>query len=168
MNKQQALLPLATVDQWLNIFSENWLGQSLGLVFTGSLLGMVFAYTVRFLAVSFNPVDSNLSAIAPTMDMVAYSLGTSRRGVLWKIHFPLIRSGLMTGFIIAFVDVMKEMPATLLLRPFGFNTLATRIWELTAESYWEEAALPALTIVGVALVPVLLLIKFGKSKIKPL
>ena len=163
-----ALLPLAAVDQWINVFSESWFDQRWGLIFTGSMLGMVFAYTVRFLAVSFNPVDANLSAIVPTMDMVAYTLGASHIHVLWKIHFPLIRGGLITGFIIAFVDVMKEMPATLLLRPFGFNTLATRIWELTAESYWEDAALPALTIVAVALIPVLVLIKFGKSKIKPI
>lgn len=158
------LLPLATADRWLNHVSERWFNESLGLLLTGSIAGMVFAYTARFLAVSFNSVDTNLSAITPTMDMAAFTLGNHRREVLWKIHVPLLRNGLVIGFIIVFVDVMKEMPATLLLRPFGFSTLATRIWELTAESYWSEAALPALTIVCAALIPVLFLIKLGNPE----
>ncbi len=157
------LVPLSTLDHWLDDLATSWFDLSIGLLFTGSMLGMVFAYTVRFLAVAFNPVDTNLSKVTPTMDMAAHSLGASRRRVLRRIHLPLIESGMITGFIIVFVDVMKEMPATLLLRPFGYDTLATRIWELTSESYWEDAALPALTIVCSALIPVLLLIKLSKK-----
>lgn len=156
------LIPLAFADRWLNVFSSNVFDQKWGLIFTGSIIGLVFAYSVRFLTVSFNAIDSNLSTITPSMDKVSYSLGKSYRHTLWKVHVPLLRSGMLTGCIIVFVDVVKEMPATLLLRPFGFNTLSTRIWELTAEAYWEDAALPSLTIVIAALIPVIMLIRMGR------
>lgn len=158
-----ALVPLAFADHLVNYFSETMINRSVGLIFTGSLFGLIFAYTVRFLTIPFNSIASNLSNITPNMDKAAFSLGATVKQTLFRVHFPLIRGGMVTGFIIVFVDVMKEMPATLLLRPFGFNTLSTRIWELTAEAYWEDAALPALTIVMIALIPVFMLIGFGKK-----
>jgi iron(III) transport system permease protein len=97
--------------------------------------------------------------ITAGMDMAARSLGTSPWGVLQRVHLPLLRGGLGCAAILVFVDVMKEMPATLLLRPFGYDTLAVRIWQLTSESFWEAAALPALTIVAGGMLPVLLLIR---------
>jgi iron(III) transport system permease protein len=119
----------------------------------------VFAYLVRFLAVSSQALEAGLAQITPSMDMAARSLGASPGGVLRRVHVPLLRGSLGCAAILVFVDVMKEMPATLLLRPFGYDTLAVRIWQLTSESFWEAAALPALTIVAGGILPVLLLIR---------
>jgi iron(III) transport system permease protein len=93
------------------------------------------------------------------MDMAGRSLGAGAGRVLWRIHLPLMRRGLSAALILVFVDVMKEMPATLLLRPFGYDTLAVRIWQFTSESLWEAAALPALTIVAAGVLPVLVLVR---------
>jgi iron(III) transport system permease protein len=122
------------------------------------MVGLIFAYLVRFLAVSLQTVEASLLKITPNMDMAGRSLGVGKGGVLWRIHLPLIRGGLSSAAILVFVDVMKEMPATLLLRPFGYETLAVRVWQLTSEALWEVAALPALTIVAAGILPVILLV----------
>lgn len=151
------LVPLAFVDHSLDALLLAFWGTGTGLILTGSMVGLVFAYLVRFLAVSCQTVEASLLKITPSMDMAGRSLGVSQGGVLWRIHLPLIRGGLCTAAILVFVDVIKEMPATLLLRPFGYETLALRVWELTSESLWQAAALPALTIVAVGILPVLIL-----------
>ena len=151
------LMPLAFLDHILDHFLRRALGVSSGLLITGSMGGLVLAYLVRFLAVSSQTVEASLVKITPSMDMAARSLGHSAGGVLRHIHLPLLRSSLCCAAILVFVDVMKEMPATLLLRPFGYDTLAVRVWQFTSESMWEAAALPALTIVAGGIVPVLLL-----------
>jgi iron(III) transport system permease protein len=153
------LIPLSAIDHTLDDFLRRTWGVSSGLLFTGSMAGLVFAYLVRFLAISSQTVEASLVKITPTMDMAARSLGTSPGGVLRRVHLPLLRGGLGCAAILVFVDVMKEMPATLLLRPFGYDTLAVRIWQLTSESLWEAAALPALTIVAAGILPVLLLMR---------
>jgi iron(III) transport system permease protein len=153
------LIPLAFVDHSLDAFLRRTFGISSGLLLTGSMAGLVFAYLVRFLAISSQTLEAGLMKITPSMDMAARSLGTSPGGVLRRIHLPLLRGSLGCAAILVFVDVMKEMPATLLLRPFGYDTLAVRIWQLTSESFWEAAALPALTIVAGGILPVLLLIR---------
>jgi iron(III) transport system permease protein len=153
------LMPLSSIDHTLDDFLRRTWGISSGLLFTGSMAGLVFAYLVRFLAISSQTVEASLVKITPSMDMAARSLGTSPGGVLRRIHLPLLRGGLGCAAILVFVDVMKEMPATLLLRPFGYDTLAVRIWQLTSESLWEAAALPALTIVAGGILPVLLLMR---------
>lgn len=158
------LAPLAFLDHTLDAFLQKTLAISSGLLLTGSMIGLVFAYLVRFLAVSFQTVEASLVKITPTMDMAGRSLGISTGGVLWRIHLPLIRRGLIAALILVFVDVMKEMPATLLLRPFGYDTLAIRVWQFTSESLWESAALPALTIVVAGILPVLVLVK-GHSRL---
>lgn len=135
------------------------LGAAPGLWLTGSLVGLVFAYLVRFLAVSSQTVEASLAKITPSMDMAARSLGQSPAGVLWRVHLPLLRRGLLTAALLVFVDVMKEMPATLLLRPLGYETLAVRVWQFTSESLWEAAALPALTIVAAGILPVVVLVR---------
>ncbi|MFQ5916626.1 MAG: ABC transporter permease [Candidatus Binatia bacterium] len=152
------LVPLAFFDHSLDALLQSTVGISIGLVFTGSMFGLVFAYLVRFLAVGCQTVEASLSKVTPNMDMAGRSLGVSKGGVLWRIHLPLIRGGLSAAAILVFVDVMKEMPATLLLRPFGYETLAVRVWQLTSESLWEAAALPALTIVVAGILPVMLLV----------
>ncbi|HXH12765.1 MAG TPA: iron ABC transporter permease [Alphaproteobacteria bacterium] len=158
------LVPLAALDRALGDILHRTLGISAGLLLTGSMVGLVFAYLVRFLAISIQTVEASLIKITPNMDMAARSLGTGSAGVLWRIHLPLLKGSLGCAAILVFVDVMKEMPATLLLRPFGYDTLAVRIWQLTSESFWEVAALPALTIVVGGILPVLVLIR----RVRPL
>jgi iron(III) transport system permease protein len=153
------LAPLAFLDHTLDAFLQKTVGISSGLLLIGSMVGLVFAYIVRFLAVSFRTVEASLVKITPNMDMAGRSLGAGAGRVLWTIHLPLIRRGLITALILVFVDVMKEMPATLLLRPFGYDTLAVRVWQFTSESLWDAAALPALTIVAAGILPVLVLVK---------
>lgn len=156
------LIPLAFLDHTLDDLLTRTLGISTGLLLTGSMIGLVFAYLVRFLAISIQTVEASLIKITPSMDMAARSLGTGSTGVLRRVHLPLLKGGLACAAILVFVDVMKEMPATLLLRPFGYDTLAVRIWQLTSESFWEAAALPSLTIVLGGLFPVLILIRYGR------
>jgi iron(III) transport system permease protein len=144
-----------------------WLDRRVGGLFlVGSLAGLVFAYVVRFLAPGFQAVDAGLARITPSMDMAARSLGMGPGGVLRRVHFPLLRRSLLTAALLVFVDAMKEMPATLLLRPLGYDTLAVRVWQFTSESLWEAAALPALTIVVAGVVPVVLLIR-GSGAVSP-
>jgi iron(III) transport system permease protein len=161
------LIPLSFIDHTLDDFLQRTLGISSGLLLTGSMAGLVFAYLVRFLAISSQTVEASLVKITPSMDMAARSLGSSPGGVLRRVHLPLIRGGLGCAAILVFIDTMKEMPATLLLRPFGYDTLAVRIWQLTSESFWEAAALPALTIVVGGIVPVLMLMRRSRLVLSP-
>jgi iron(III) transport system permease protein len=153
------LIPLSFIDHTLDHLLQRTLGISSGLLLTGSMVGLVFAYLVRFLAVSGQTVEASLVKITPTMDMAARSLGSSAGGVLRRVHLPLLRGSLGCAAILVLVDVMKEMPATLLLRPFGYDTLAVRVWQLTSESLWEAAAFPALTVVAGGIFPVLMLVR---------
>jgi iron(III) transport system permease protein len=159
------LVPLAYIDRTIDVFLRATLDYASGLLLTGSIVGLIFAYVVRFLAVSHQTVEASLIKITPNMDMAARSLGATPGRLLRYIHVPLIRTSLISAAILVFVDVMKEMPATLLLRPFGYDTLAIRVWQLTSESLWELAALPALTIVAAGMLPVLILIR---SSVRPL
>ncbi|MGH7373721.1 MAG: ABC transporter permease, partial [Candidatus Rokuibacteriota bacterium] len=153
------LLPLAWVDHALVPPLERALGRPLGLLLTGSAAGLILAYVVRFLAVGLQTVEASLGKIPPSLDDAARALGAHAGTALRRVHLPLIRGGLLTAVVIVFVETMKEMPATLLLRPFGLNTLAVEIWERTSEAMWQEAAVPALTLVGIGLLPVILLIR---------
>ena len=137
---------LGTLQRVFGFAQQQWL--------VGGVFVLIAAYWVRFLAVAAGPVDAGLDRIRPTIPEAARSLGVSGPQLLWRIYLPMLRPGLLTALILVFVDVMKEMPATLLLRPFGWDTLAVRIFELTSEGEWYRAALPALTLVVVGLVPV--------------
>jgi iron(III) transport system permease protein len=112
-------------------------------------------------------VDASLAAVSPSLDDAARSLGAGVGGTLRRVHLPLIRGGLGTAFILVLVETMKEMPATLLLRPFGLDTLAVEVWERTSEAMWEEAALPALLIVAAGLGPVILALRWGAGASRP-
>jgi len=149
------LLPMAWLDRILGDTLRETFGINVGLVLTGSAVGLVFAYLVRFLAVSFQTVEASLSKVPRNLDEAARSLGIGTGRTLGQVHLPLIRRGLLAALALVFLDVMKEMPATLLLRPFGLNTLAVGVWQFTSESLWEEAAVPALAIVAAGLVPVI-------------
>jgi iron(III) transport system permease protein len=158
------LAPLAWVDHVFGHAVAWAFGHSAGLVLTGSTAGLLFAYVVRFLAVSLQTVEASLGKIPSSLDDAARSLGASIGGTLRRIHLPLMRGGVLTALILVFVETMKEMPATLLLRPFGLDTLAVAVWERTSESLWAEAAAPALAIVAAGLVPVLVVIRLSARR----
>ena len=124
---------------------------------------MLLALAARFLAVAFQPIDAAMQRITPNQNNAARALGLSPRQTLFRLQLPMVRGGLLTAILIVFVDVMKEMPITLMTRPFGWDTLAVRVFEMTSEGMWERAALPSLAIVLTGLLPVILLVK--KSEI---
>lgn len=158
------LIPVAFVDHELTRMLEAATGRPLGLVLTGSAATLLFAYVVRFLAVAYHTVDASLTRIPPSLDDAARALGAGLTGTLGRVHLPLLRGGLLTALILVFVETMKEMPATLLLRPFGLDTLAVGVWQRTAESLWAEAAVPALAIVAAGLGPVFLAIRMTERR----
>jgi iron(III) transport system permease protein len=158
------LLPLAWVDHTLVPGLERVLGRPLGLLLTGSAAGLILAYVVRFLAVGLQTVEASLGKIPASLDDAARVLGARAGSALRRVHLPLVRGGLLTALVLVFVETMKEMPATLLLRPVGLNTLAVEIWERTSEAMWQEAAVPALTLVAVGLLPVALLIRLTSRR----
>ena len=151
------MLPLGIVDNQLDLWLEQQFGIRSGLLFSGTLFALLLAYAVRFLAVALQGIEAGLGQIKPSMDQAARSLGLNARQVLWRVHIPLLRGSVLTALLLVFVDVLKELPATLLLRPFNFNTLAVRSFELASDERLAAAALPALMIVLVGLGPVLLL-----------
>ncbi|HAD09151.1 MAG TPA: ABC transporter permease [Porticoccaceae bacterium] len=145
------------IDNFFNSIWSFFGGVAPGQVIGGSALALVMAYVVRFLAVAVGPLESGLGRIKPSISEAARSLGANSRAIFRRVYLPLLRPGLLTAILLVLVDVMKEMPATLLLRPFGWDTLAVRIYEMTSEGEWERAALPALAIVAAGLLPVILL-----------
>jgi iron(III) transport system permease protein len=152
-----ALIPLTALDHALILWFREQYGMTIGLVITGTVTALIFAYLARFLAVALNAVESSLARIRPSLDEAARSLGVSRAGVLARVHVPLLSGGIISGLLLVFVDVMKELPATIVLRPFNFETLATQVYILAADERLAEAATPSLIIVAVGLIPVLLL-----------
>lgn len=152
------LLSLAWVDHRLQDLAGA-LGFSVGLLFTGSALGMVFAYVVRFLALGLHTLEAQMTRLSPTLDDAARGLGADRLEVMWRVHLPLLRVALVSSALLVFVETMKELPATVLLRPLAGDTLATAVWQSTSESLWQAAAPPALAIILVALVPVVVLVR---------
>lgn len=151
------LLPFAWADHAVNAAAESLFGVSTGLILSGTVVAVSFAYLVRFLALSFGSVEASLGRITADMDGAARTLGQGPLGTLRLVHLPLIRGGVLTGALLVFVDVMKELPATLVLRPFNFSTLATRIYEYASDERFEECGLWALTIVVTGILPVILL-----------
>ncbi|HIO92717.1 MAG TPA: iron ABC transporter permease [Leucothrix mucor] len=153
------MTPFAFVDNALDSWMQATFGLSTGLILSGTVFALLFAYTVRFLAVSVQAIESGLGKIKPTMDDAGRSMGLSPMSVLRQIHLPLMRGTVLTALLLVFVDVLKELPATLILRPFNFNTLAVRAHELAADERLADAATPALMIVLVGIIPVILLSK---------
>lgn len=151
------LIPIGTLDNALDAWMRSTFGVSTGLLLSGTIIALVFAYLVRFLAVGFNAVESSLVRIKPSFDDAARSLGYSPGQTLLHVHAPLMTSGLLTAAILVFVDVMKELPATLIVRPFNFDTLAVQVYRLASDERLAEAAAPALAIVVVGILPVIVL-----------
>ncbi len=137
----------------------SWFGVDIGLLFTGTVLGLVGAYVVRFHAQAYFSLESRMARIPPNLDDAARALGADRARVLTDVHLPLLWPGVVTAALLVTVEVIKELPATALLRPLGRDTLAIMTWEATKDSRFDTAALPALLIVLVGLVPVVVLVK---------
>ncbi len=156
-------VPLVWVDRRMIDVADAWFGADIGLVFTGSILGLVVAYLVRFHALAFFAVEGRMARIDPNLDDAARALGADRTRVLADVHLPLLGPGISTAALLVLVDVMKELPATALLRPLGHDTLAVTVWEATKDSRLDTAALPALLIVLVGLVPVVLLVRMMRN-----
>ncbi|NQV81215.1 MAG: iron ABC transporter permease [Alphaproteobacteria bacterium] len=151
------LIPFGAFDNALDGWARELFGVSTGLLLSGTVAAVMFAYVVRFFALSYGALESGLGRIKPSMEMAARTLGAGPTGTLLRVHLPLMKGTLLTAALLIFVDVMKELPATLLLRPFNFDTLATYVYQFGSSEQFELSALGALTIVAVGLVPVVLL-----------
>ncbi len=151
------LIPVTRLDHWLAAVWLDVSGQSTGLLLTGGVAALIYAYLARFLAIALHTVESGLLRVTPSMDAAAKSLGCAPLEALRRVHLPLLRGSLFTAGILVFVDVMKELPATLVMRPFNFDTLATQTFTLASDERLAEASTAALAIVAVGLVPVFLL-----------
>jgi len=152
------LVPVILLSNSIQELLRTWFGSSAPVfMLQGTLTAVLLGYLARFLAVGFNPIESGLQRITKNVDEAAIGLGVTGAKLLRQIHVPLLRASLATAATLVFVDIMKEMPITLIVRPFGWDTLAIRVFEMTSEGEWERAALPSLAIVLVGLVPVAML-----------
>lgn len=151
------LLPVARLDAWLASAIMDLTGRSPGLLLTGGIAALVYAYLVRFLAVSLHTVEAGLAKVTQSMDDAAHSLGHGAAATLWRVHLPMLHGSLLTAGLLVFVEVMKELPATLVMRPFNFDTLATQAYTLATDERLNEASTAALAIVAVGMLPLILL-----------
>jgi iron(III) transport system permease protein len=151
------LIPVTRLDNWIGGVFEAAFGSHPGLLLTGGIAALIYGYLVRFLAVALHSVEASLGKITPSMDDAARILGCGRGATLKRVHIPLLRGSLLTAGLLVFVDVMKELPATLVMRPFDFDTLATQTYTLAADERLAEASVAALAIVAVGLLPLIVL-----------
>tara|TARA_R110001592_G_scaffold205052_2_gene455445 strand:+ start:16987 stop:18603 length:1617 start_codon:yes stop_codon:yes gene_type:complete len=153
------IIPFAAFDNLVDGWMREYFNFSTGLILSGTAFAIILSYSVRFLAVASGSVESSLSKVTPNMDMAARSLGHTQLQTLIKIHLPIIRKSALTGMLVVFVDCLKELPATLILRPFNFETLATQVYQFASDELIEQSALSALVIVLVGIIPIILLDK---------
>lgn len=151
------LTPLAAIDNTIDGLSRSLFQVSTGLVLSGSVFALIYGYSVRFLALSLGSAEAGLGRITPTMDGAARSLGLGPGRTLTAVHLPMMKGSLLTAALLVFVDTMKELPITMLLRPFNFETLATYVHQYASSELLEECALGALTIVAAGVLPVIAL-----------
>jgi iron(III) transport system permease protein len=151
------ILPLAGLDNWLSAALQSWLGLHGGLFLSGSVFALILAYMIRFMAVGFGSVEAGWQRVPVNLDAAARTLGATPLGMLARVHLPLLRPAVGAAALLVFVDTMKELPATLLLRPFNFETLATHIYIYASQEQFERSAVSALSIVLVGLVPLILM-----------
>jgi iron(III) transport system permease protein len=150
------LIPLTLLDHHIADIASALIGRDTGLLLTGGLSVLIYAYLIRFLSISLQTVDAGFAQITPSMDDAARSLGTSNLQIVKKVHAPLLKTSLITAALLVFVDVMKELPATLVMRPFNFDTLAVRTYTFAKDERLAEASLAAFVIVLVGLIPVII------------
>ena len=151
------LVPTGRLDNAIAQFAEQWLGVSTGLLLSGTVAALIFAYLVRFLAVAISTVQAGLTKIRPTLDDASRCLGNTPTQTLTQVHAPLLTGSLFTAATRGFVDVMKELPATMVIRPFNFDTLAVRVFQYASDERLVDAAAPALAILVVGIIPVIVL-----------
>jgi iron(III) transport system permease protein len=151
------MLPFGHADNAIDRWMEGTFGISTGLLLSGTIFTLVFAYVIRFLAIAFGSVESGLSRISPSLDEAARTLGRGTGRTVLSIHLPLLRGSILTAALLVFVDTLKELSATLILRPFNFDTLAIRVYQLASDERLAEASTAALAIVAVGLIPVIVL-----------
>ena len=151
------LVPLGKLDNLLADWLQQRVGIEIGLLFTGTIVALVYAYLVRFLAIAFQSVDAGLARITPSMDDAARSLGLGPAATLARVHAPMLWTSLLGAALLVFVDVMKELPATFAMRPFNFDTLAVEVYNLAKDERLGEAAAPSLIIIAIGLVPLIIL-----------
>ncbi|WP_037314549.1 ABC transporter permease [Ruegeria halocynthiae] len=151
------MVPFASFDNALDAWMRQTFDISTGLLVTGSIWLLVAAYMVRFLAAALSAYEGGQSTVHANMDAAARSLGQTPLGTLRRVHLPILTPSLLTGLLIVFVDVMKELPATLIMRPFNFDTLAVQAYRLASDERLEGAAVPSLVILAVGLLPVILI-----------
>ncbi len=156
-------IPSAWLDTQLQNLMAMFFSTKTGPLLQGTLVVMFMAYMVRFMAAGFGAVDSAMQSINPSLDEAAALSGVKGANLIKQVHLPLLRNGMLTAFILVMVDVIKEMPITLMTRPFGWDTLAVKIYELTSEGEWERAALPALCLILASLIPVILLTRHSEK-----
>lgn len=151
------LIPMTRLDRSLASAWEHFSGVNPGLIVTGSIAALVYAYLARFLSIALHTMEAGFAAITPSMEAAARSLGCGPGQTVRRVHLPLLRGSLLTAALLVFVDVMKELPATLVIRPFNFDTLATQTYTLATDERLAEASTAALAIVAVGLLPIILL-----------
>ena len=152
-------IPFAAFDNFMDGILREYIGVSSGLLLTGSGAALIFAYVVRFMAMAEGNLENGFSKLTPNMDMAARSLGHNQWEVLRKILLPIMRPAIAGAALLVFVDVVKELSATILLRPFGMNTLATHVYDFASQGRVEDGALACLLIVCVGVLPIILLTK---------
>ena len=157
------MLALGKIDHTIADFLEFKLGIHTGLLFLGTSFTLIYAYAVRFLAISVGGIESGYNRIHGVFDDAARNLGQNNFALLWRVHLPLLRPAIISAALLIFVDCMKELPATLLLRPLNMETLATQLYAEASRGTYEDGAVAALLIVLVGLIPVILLAKLGKT-----
>jgi iron(III) transport system permease protein len=150
------LVPFAHLDNAVDAFFRARFGISTGLIFTGTIWLLILAYVARFMAVALNTYDAGMATVSPNIDAVARTLGTTPTWLIARVHLPILKGSLLTAALLVFVDVLKELPATLIMRPFNFDTLAVQAHRLAADERLDQAAVPSLVIAAIGLLPVIL------------
>jgi iron(III) transport system permease protein len=156
------LTPIALTDRAVNSIAESLFGVSTGLIMLSSGAALIYAYVARFLAITSGGIEAGLSRIAPSLDHAARTLGETATGVLRRVHLPLLRPALGAAAMLVFVDCMKELSATLLLRPLNFETLATLLYGEAARGTYEDGSLAALAIVLIGIIPVIVMSRMSR------
>jgi iron(III) transport system permease protein len=151
------MIPLARADAAIDGLMRNLFGIPAGLLLSGTIVAVTYGYLVRFLALSYGTAESSLAKVTPNMDDASRTLGMSPGRTLRRVHFPLIRGSVLAAAILVFVDCMKELPMTIILRPFNYGTLATQVHQFASDELLEESALGALAIVAAGILPVIIL-----------
>lgn len=157
------LVPLAAFDNSLDTFMRGAFDIKTGLLLSGTIFALIYAYSIRFLPMAYGAVDNGFQRLSPNFGFAARTLGRSQLSTLHEVYLPLLRPAIVTGALLVFVECMKELPATLLLRPFNYDTLATKIYDAASLETFEQGALPGLAIIVVGLLPVLLLSTRGRN-----